>query len=185
MVNIDTTAGVWVAPAGLQTVLTNVVQAERPLAPSDMASLNLGNVNALRTRANGQVVIWGTRTMQAGYATLYVPIRRTLNYIESSLVHLLEFAVFQPNDQLLWTQISAICNNFLSGLYAQNAFPGQNASTSYYVTCDATNNTPQTISQGIVNTTIGVALLYPAEFISLLIAQFQSTGQTTVTQTTI
>jgi hypothetical protein len=180
MAKTDQTAGVWQAPAGTSTTLVNVVAAERPFAPSDLDTLNSNNVNALRTRPNGSVVIWGTRTMQQGYGSLYVPIRRTLNYIEASLAQLLEFSVFQPNDVLLWGSITATCNQFLASLWGQNAFPGSTVAQAYYVTCNASNNTPQSIATGVVNTTVGVALLYPAEFINLVIAQFQSSGITTI-----
>lgn len=181
MVTTDAQNGVWQAPAGLNTVMNNVVAAERIFGPSELDALNLGNINALKTRPNGNVIIWGARTMQSGYASLYVPVRRTLNYIESSLSQLLEFSVFQPNDALLWSSIHQACSAFLTGLYYQNAFPGSTAAQSFYVVCDSSNNTPQTMSQGIVNTNVGVALLYPAEFINLVVAQFQSTGATTIT----
>lgn len=180
MTNVDDTEGVWTAPAGLQTVFNNVVSAERRLTTSDIATLNSNNVNALRTRSNGSVLIWGTRTLQTGFASLYVPVERTLNYIEASLSALLEFAVFQANDAILWTNITSVCTSFLDGLLSQGAFPSTTAATSYYVTCNSTNNTPATVAQGVVNTTVGVALQYPAEFINLVIAQFQSTGQTSV-----
>jgi phage tail sheath protein FI len=181
MVNTDATVGVWQAPAGLTTVINNAVAAERIFASSELDALNSGNINAIRTRPNGNLVIWGTRTMQSGYASLYVPVRRTLNYIESSLATLLEPYVFQPNDALLWGAITAVCNTFLAGMWGQNAFPGSTTAQSYYVTCNASNNTAQTISQGVVNTVVGVALIYPAEFINLNIAQFSSSGATTVT----
>lgn len=180
----DSGQGVWYAPAGLTTVLSNVVQAERKFAPADLATLNTNNVNALRTRANGQVIIWGTRTMQTGYETLYIPVQRTLNYVEASLAGLLEFAVFQPNDLLLWTNITAVCTNFLDGLLSANAFPTSSASSAFYVICNSTNNTPQSIANGIVNCTVGVALVVPAEFVQLNIQQFQSSGVTTVTTIT-
>lgn len=181
-VTTDTQQGVWVAPAGLTSALSNVVQAERKFAPADLATLNLANVNAIRTRANGQVIIWGTRTMQQGYASLYVPVQRTLNYIEASLTQLLEFAVFQPNDLILWTNISAVCTSFLDGLLTSNAFPTTVASSAFYVICNSTNNTPQSIQNGVVNCTVGVALVIPTEFVQLNIQQFQSSGVTTVTQ---
>jgi len=184
MVTTDSTQGVWYAPAGLTTVLTNVVQAERKFTPSDIATLNTNNVNTIRTRANGQVIIWGTRTMQNGYASLYIPVQRTLNYIQAVLAQLLEFAVFQPNDLILWTNISNVCTSFLNGLLTSNAFPTSTASGAYYVICDQTNNTPQTVAAGVVNVTVGVALVTPAEFIQLNIQQFQGTGVTTVTTIT-
>lgn len=181
MAATDTAVGVWKAPAGIQNVLANVVQSERLLSNSDLDSLNVANVNALKTLPNGQVVIFGARTQEYGYASLYVPVRRTLNYIESSLTDLVQFAVFQPNDALLWTQISASCSGFLAGLWGQNAFPGTTSAKAYYVICDDTNNTSQTIAQGLVQVTVGVALLIPAEFVVLNITQFQNSGATTVT----
>lgn len=181
MTSMDTNSGVWHAPAGLGTVLGGVVQAERIFAPADLSTLNLANVNALRTRPNGNVIIWGTRTMQAGYASLYVPVRRTLNYIESALAQLLEFVVFAPNDGMLWSTIIATATQFLDGLWSAGAFAGNTTSSSFYVLCDDTTNTAQSISQGVVNTTVGLALVYPAEFIAVNIAQFQTTGNTVVT----
>lgn len=179
----DASSGTWRAPAGISTALSGVAAAERKFAPADLDTLTENNINAIDTLANGAIVIWGTRTMQSGYATLYIPIRRTLNYIESALTTLLQFAIFEPNDQLLWTNITAACNSFLDGLFAAGAFPGSTSQASYYVTCNDTNNTQSTIAQGIVNTQVGVALLYPAEFIALNIAQFQNGGATTVTTT--
>lgn len=179
----DAAKGTWVAPAGITTVLSNVMRAERRLAPSDLDTLTAANVNGIKTRGDGSVVIWGVRTMAANYASLYVPVRRTLNYIESSLNTLLEFAVFQPNDQLLWTNISATCTSFLNTLLSAGAFGGATAQNAFYVTCNSSNNTQATINQGIVNTVVGVALLIPAEFVALNIAQFQSTGQTVITTT--
>lgn len=183
MVKSDNTRGVWKAPAGLSTVLSNVVRSERRFSSADLDTLTANNINALRSRPNGTVVVWGTRTMQNGYATKYVPVRRTLNYVEAALAQLLDFAVFEPNDPLLWTNITAACNGFLGNLWSAGAFGNYPVAQSYYVTCNSINNTPQSISQGIVNTTVGIALLIPAEFIALNIAQFQSSGTTTVTQT--
>jgi phage tail sheath protein FI len=182
MVKSDNSRGVWKAPAGLATQLSNVVSAERRFSSADLDVLTASNINALRTRANGTIVIWGTRTMLNGYATKFIPVRRTLNYIEAALAQLLDFAVFEPNDPLLWTNITATCNTFLGNLWSAGAFGSYPVAQSYYVTCNSTNNTPQTINQGIVNTTVGVALLIPAEFVALNIAQFQTTGSTTVTQ---
>ena len=185
MASVDTTDGVWTAPAGLNTVFNNVVQAERILGGADLAALNTNNVNGLRTRPNGQVVIWGTRTLENGYASQFVPVQRFLNYLSASFVSLLEFAVFQPNDAVLWANITAVCTQFLDGLLSLGAFPSSQASNAYYVNCNATNNTQQSISQGVVNVQVGVALVYPAEFINLLISQFQPAGTTTVSAVTV
>jgi len=180
---VDTAAGPWYAPAGTNTVMSGVVGLERLLGPNDYNALNLANVNALKQQPNGTVIIWGARTLEAAGANVYVPVRRTLDYIEARLAAALEFAVFQPNDTLLWATITSVCDQFLSQLAAGNAFQGTTQASQYYVICNSTNNTPQSIAQGIVNTAVGVALNFPAEFIQLNISQFQSNGATTVTAT--
>jgi hypothetical protein len=178
---MDTAQGPWYTPAGIGTALNNVVAAESALSPAAIGSLTDNLINALRTLPSGQVVIWGGRTQLGTFPSKYLSIRRTLNYIESSLSQMLDFAIFQPNDPMLWAQISHICLNFLGTIYAKNGFPGPTPADSYYVICDTTNNTPQSIQSGVVNATVGVALEFPAEFIQLNIVQFQSSGQTTIT----
>lgn len=181
MASTDTGSGPWYAPAGISTNLVNAVSTERTFSPSDLTTLTQYGVNAIRQIANNNtIVIWGARTHNQSYSTKYVPVRRTLNYIEASLNNLLQYAVFEPNTPALWGSISASCNAFLGGMLASNAFPSNLPNSSYYVICDGSINTPQTIAQGVVNTKIGVALLYPSEFISITISQFQSTGSTTV-----
>lgn len=180
---MDTKQGPWRAPAGTTTVLAGIVGAERILSPADQGNLNSVNVNAIRTLANGQVIIWGARTLQSGFNTLYVNIRRTLNYIEAYLVAGLESQVFNPNDSSQWGVISNQVTSFLGNLLAAGAFASTVAAQAYFVICDDTNNTPQSIAQGILNVTVGVALANPAEFIVLTIQQFQSGGTTTTTVT--
>lgn len=179
MTQVDTAQGPWYAPAGLTTDLTGVVQLERNLAPADFTNLNQSNINALKPLPNGQIIIWGARTFLTELTDVYVPIRRTLNYVESQLSANLLYAIFQPNDSVLWGQITTTCTQFLQGMAARNAFSGNTPAQQYYVVCNASNNTPTTIQQGIVNVTVGMALNYPAEFIQLNIQQFQNTGVTT------
>jgi Bacteriophage tail sheath protein len=177
----DKQRGPWKAAAGKTAVLQNVVGAEQRLSSSSLGLLNTNLIDALRTLSNGQVVIWGARTQLGTYPSKYVNIRRTLNYIESSLASLLDFAIFEDNDRLLWGNISNACNSFLGAIYSANGFAGDSAAQAYFVICDTTNNTPTTIQSGVVNTTVGVALEYPAEFLLLNVVQVQSTGTTTVT----
>jgi phage tail sheath protein FI len=180
--SIDASQGVWWGPAGALTALSGVASAERLLSAADLSNLNLANVNAIKTRADGSVIIGGLRTLQQGYASLYVPVQRTLNYIAASLAQILDHFVFGPNDGASWATIVASCVTFLNGLLSVGAFAGSTPSTAFYVICDSTNNTQQSISQGLLNVTVGVALQYPTEFIALNLTQFQ--GTTTVTTST-
>jgi hypothetical protein len=181
MSTVDTANGPWYAPAGMGTTTDGVVSTERVLTPANYGSLNVANVNALKTLPNGTVILWGARTMLTQLTDVYVPIRRTLNYVEAGLSNLLQYAVFQPNDPLLWAAITSTCTTFLANMAARNAFQGVTQSQQFYVTCNSTNNTPTSIQQGVVNVQVGLALNYPAEFIQLNIQQFTSTGVITTT----
>jgi phage tail sheath protein FI len=121
----------------------------------------------------------GSRTLQPGYSTRYVPVRRSLTYIEKSLTDLTQFAIFEPNDYRLWAQITSTVYNFLSTFWQQGGLSGTTPQSAFFVKCDADINTPTTISNGFVNIQVGVALQSPAEFVIINIGQFN--GGTTVT----
>ena len=83
-----------------------------------------------------------------------------------------KFAVFEPNGERLWSQISARLANFLGQFWGTGGLKGNNADEAYYIVCDETNNTAATIEQGEVHVEVGVALQTPAEFIVINVNQF-------------
>jgi phage tail sheath protein FI len=121
----------------------------------------------------------GARTLQAGYASMYVPVRRTLIYLEKALVDLTQFAIFEPNDTVLYRSITATVNAFLTNFWSQGGLSGATPGQAFFVLCDSTNNTLATVEAGQVNIQVGVALQRPAEFVVINIGQFD--GGTTVT----
>jgi hypothetical protein len=182
MLRIDNQQGPWVAPAGTGTDLAGVFAVERKLAPGDLNQLNLSQVNCIRQRANGTTIIWGSRTLNPSWSTLYISVRRGLSYIEVILSQMLEEFVFAGNDLATWAQISNASTQILGALYQAGAFAGDTAADSYYVTCDSTVNTPQNIQNGLLTLVVGLALITPAEFIQMNIQQFQTVpGSTTTT----
>jgi hypothetical protein len=96
-------------------------------------------------------------------------------------VALSRFAVFEPNDWVLWNQITSVLTQFLNAFWQSGGLQGQSATDAYYVTCDSTTNTPQTIQQGIVQVDVGVALQYPAEFVVISIGQWAGGQSVSVT----
>jgi phage tail sheath protein FI len=121
----------------------------------------------------------GARTLQAGYASMYVPVRRSLIYLEKALVDLTNFAIFEPNDTVLYRRISATVTNFLNNFWKQGGLRGASPELAFFVLCDTTNNTLSTVEAGQVNIQVGVALQRPAEFVIINIGQFD--GGVTVT----
>lgn len=179
----DANRGVQKAPAGLGATLLGAYGLERTLTNADQGSLTQANVNCLISVPGSGVVIWGARTLSPYLVTRYVPVERTLLYLQTELAAMTKFAVFEPNDWVLWNSITMILSQFLTSFWQSGGLQGTNAASAYYVTCDESNNTPQTIQQGIVNVEVGVALQYPAEFVVIQIGQWaggQSVSVTTV-----
>jgi len=176
----DAARGVFKAPAGLQTRIAGAV-AVPPLSNANLDSLNssVPPVNAIKYVAGSGIVVMGARTLKPGYVDRYVPVRRSLTYIEKSLRDLTQFAVFEPNDQNLWSLITSTITGFLTTFWSQGGLTGASPDAAFFVVCDSTINTPTTIDNGYVNIQVGVALQRPAEFVVLNIGQYS--GGTTVT----
>jgi phage tail sheath protein FI len=111
---------------------------------------------------------------------MYVPVRRSLIYLEKALVELSEFAIFEPNDTVLYRRISAILNGFLTNFWSQGGLRGDSTEQAFFVLCDSTNNTLATVEAGQVNIQVGVALQRPAEFVVINIGQFDGGATVTV-----
>jgi phage tail sheath protein FI len=137
--------------------------------------LNPLAVNALRTRPVVGPVVWGARTTvgadQAQNQWKYLPVRRLALYIEESLRRGSQGAVFEPNDEPLWSSLRLNVTTFMQGLFSQGAFEGTTPATAYLVQCDTNNNPQSQIDLGIVNILVGFAPLYPAEFVIINIQQ--------------
>lgn len=169
----DATRGTTKAPAGVGTALAGVIALELPSPqPSDYDTIATGNVNGIRYFQNYGFVIWGSKTLKATAADSQVSVRRTLMAIENALYKTTLFAVEEDNDEDLWYEVSVQCGAILQQLFQQNGLAGSTPSAAYFVTCNATNNTPQTIAAGEVHVTVGVALQTPALFIIIQIGQY-------------
>jgi uncharacterized protein len=101
----------------------------------------------------------------------YIPIRRLAIYIETSLYAGTSWVVFEPNNGTLWSRIRLNVNSFMQGLFMQGELQGQTPDQAYFVKCDAENNPPSSIGQGVVNILVGFAPMYPAEFVVISIQQ--------------
>jgi hypothetical protein len=124
----------------------------------------------------------GARTRKIYGADRYISARRTLIYIKESMRRSTQFALFENNDQRLWTQLRMTAERLLRPLWEAGGLRGNNAAEAYYIKCDSTLNTPSVIASGEVRMEIGVALEYPAEFIVIRVTQFESGGFTAQVQ---
>jgi uncharacterized protein len=171
----DSSRGVWKAPAGTAATITGITGFTAQVSDGESGTLNPLAVNALRTMPAVGPVVWGARTTegldQNQNQWKYVPVRRLALYIEESLRRGTLWAVFEPNDEPLWSSLRLNVTTFMQGLFAQGAFEGTTPATAYVVQCDANNNPQSQIDLGIVNIGVGFAPLYPAEFVIINIQQ--------------
>ncbi|MEH2028393.1 MAG: phage tail sheath C-terminal domain-containing protein [Nostoc sp.] len=177
----DRNRGVWKAPAGLETITTNVtgVRDDGRLTDSQQGVLNLAGINCLRTFPGVGTVVYGARTL-VGYDQptetpfqqwKYVPVRRMALFIEQTLYRNLGWVVFEPNDEPLWAAIRLSISNFMLSLFNQGALQGSTPSQAFQVKCDSSTTTSDDQNNGIVNIIVAFAPLTPAEFIIIKIKQ--------------
>ena len=170
----DEAHGVWKAPAGAQADLRG---ANIPVQLSDCENgeLNKLGINALRTLPQIGSVAWGARTLagsdQDASEWKYVPVRRMALYLEQSLYRGSKWAVFEPNDDLLWAQIRSSFGAFMTSLFRQGAFQGPKPGDAFFIKCDETTTTRDDIDAGVINIVVGFAPLKPAEFVVIHIQQ--------------
>lgn len=170
----DASRGVFKAPAGISIPFQGAVAVERNFSSSELDSMNSSTspVNPIRPIPGAGLSVMGARTLkQDGTANKYVNMRRSLIYIKKNLKNLTEFAIFENNDERLWTQIRTSLSAFLNEYRNQGGLRGATADQAYFVKCDAENNTAQQIQNGEVHIQVGVALQYPAEFIVIDLTQ--------------
>lgn len=178
----DAIYGVAKAPAGIQAPLSNIVATARRLTNANLESLNTAQapINAIRPVPGAGICIMGARTLKPGQTDRYVNVRRTLIYLKKSMKDLTAFAVFQNNDQRLWSQLRTVLGVFLNTFWQSGGLRGATPASAFFVKCDGTLNTFAVIEAGEVRIQVGVALQNPAEFIVISLGQFQ--GGTSVTE---
>jgi phage tail sheath protein FI len=174
MARIDSTRGIWKAPAGVEADIRGIVGLEVKLTDLENGVLNKQGANVLRVFPSG-FTVWGARTLAGsddlGSEWKYIPIRRFALFLEESLFRGTKWVVFEPNDEPLWAQVRLNLNAFMMGLFRQGAFQGSTPKDAFYVKCDAETTTQADRNLGIVNIEVGFAPLKPAEFVIIKIQQ--------------
>ena len=171
IVRTDSTRGVWKAAAGSDAYLNGVRSLAVVMTDAENGLLNPMGVNALRRFANHGFLVWGARTL-AGADALgdqykYAPVRRLALYIEQSLERGLQWAVFEPNGEALWSALRLQVSNFMQTIYRSGALQGVTPKEAWFVQCGPETTSQSDIDAGMVNVVVGFAPTRPAEFLIL------------------
>lgn len=177
----DKQFGPFKSPAGLRASLRNAVAVEATFTAAELDRLNTGTksdgsiakpVNAIRNLPGAGIVVMGARTLKNDTtANSNVNLRRSLIYIRKSLSDLTQFALFENNDEKLWSQLRTTVSVFLTSYLNQGGLRGNTPTTAFYVKCDNETNSVETIANGEVHLEVGVALPNRAEFVVINLSQ--------------
>lgn len=167
---VDAARGVFKAPANemVRGALNVVYRVTDP----EQGGLNQKSVNVIRLFTGDGLRVWGARTLAEKPEWRYINVRRTHTMIERSIKRGTQWAVFEPNDRLLWSRIRVSVGMFLKRMYKSGALMGRSPEEAYFVKCDEETNPPEVVEAGQLVIVVGVAVVKPAEFVIFRIGHF-------------
>jgi hypothetical protein len=170
----DATRGVHKAPANEVVLGANGLGFQ--VTGEEQGGLNQVGINCIRSFPGRGIRVWGARTLSSDPEWRYLNVRRLFNYVSESIMNGTQWAVFEPNDQRLWTQLRISTANFLTRVWRDGALFGSTLAEAFYVKCDAETNPPDVVEAGQVVVEVGIAPVKPAEFVIFRISQFTGGG---------
>jgi hypothetical protein len=172
----DNEVGPWQAPAN--TSMVGVAKLPIRLSDSDQAGLNVDaisgkSINAIRFFNGLGILIWGARTLDGNSQDWrYLPVRRTMTFLEQSCKLATHAYVFEPNTKNTWEAVKSMISNFLTSIWKEGGLQGATPADAFSVACGlGSTMTAEDILNGFMNVTIKVAVVRPAEFIVLTFQQ--------------
>jgi phage tail sheath protein FI len=171
----DITRGVHKAPAN--EVVQEAQSLEISINDAQQAVLNPVGINCIRAfPAPRGIRVWGARTLSADPQWEYVNVRRYFLYLEHSIAGSTSWVVFEPNGPALWASVRGSITDFLYNEWFGGRLAGTKPNEAFFVRCDLTTMTQADLDNGRLVCVIGVAPLFPAEFVIFRIGQKTASG---------
>jgi hypothetical protein len=168
----DTEGGVHYAPANVP--ITGAADLDLRITEDHLGALNVDGINSFRVSRG--VRPWGARTASSDPDWRYINVRRLFIMLRRSIEENMGWVTFEPNEPRTWDTVQTLVSHFLEKLFEQGMFAGGNADEAFFVKCDDETNPPDDVDKGIMVCQIGVAPVYPSEFIMIHITQDTSIG---------
>jgi phage tail sheath protein FI len=166
----DINRAVYKAPAN--EVVNTALGFELLLNKSQQEVLNPEGINCFRFFEGRGYRLWGARTISSDPEWKYVNLRRYFAYLERSIDRGTQWAVFEPNGELLWANVRLTISDFLLNEWQNGALLGDKPEKAFFVKCDRSTMTQNDLDNGRLVCLIGVAPLRPAEFVIFRIDQW-------------
>lgn len=165
----DNTRGVHKAPAN--EVVRACVGLDCQFNKGEQDILNPKGVNLIRSFPGQGIRVWGARTASSNPSWKYINVRRLFIFIEESIKANTNWAVFEPNDEVLWVRVQRTINVFLTGLWRSGSLAGSSPEEAFFVNIGRNTMSQDDIDNGRLICVIGVAPVKPAEFVVFRISQ--------------
>lgn len=176
--NTDQTRGVFKAPANvvIQGInLTGGLAADITKREQDV--LNPAGINALRFFPGRGELVWGARTLSSDTDWTYINVRRLFIYVEKSIFNGTQWVVFEPNNDQLWALVRQSISAFLTTVWQTGALAGTTPDQAFLVQCDRTTMSQDDLDNGRLICIVGLAPVYPAEFVIFRFEQMTASSQ--------
>lgn len=171
----DNTRGVHKAPAN-ETV-RNCTGLSVNYNEAEQGKLNPKGINLIRALPGQGIRVWGARTCSSDGNWKYVNVRRLFIFIEESIRANTNWAVFEPNDEMLWSRVEGTIRVFLTTQWRNGALAGATADEAFFINIGKSTMTEDDILNGRLICVIGVAPVRPAEFVIFRITQKMESAQ--------
>lgn len=172
---VDNNRGVWKAPANV--AVASVISPAVNLTSEDQEDLNVTlqgkSINAIRSFIGEGTLVWGARTLDGNSQDWrYINVRRTMIMLEQSIKAACKAYVFEPNNANTWVAVKSMINNYLTSKWKDGALVGAKPDEAYDVQVGlGATMTAEEILDGIMNVSVKVAIVRPAEFIVITFQQ--------------
>jgi phage tail sheath protein FI len=171
----DITRGVY--KAATDAVVLDAGGLTSEITDDEQGALNRAGINCIRSFPGRGIRVWGSRTLSSDPEWRYLNIRRLFIYITQSIMEGTRWAVFEPNDEQLWSSLRRDIGAFLTRTWSEGALFGSSPEQGFYVKCDEETNTPEVVEAGQVVMEIGIAPVKPGEFVSFRICQLTAAAE--------
>ncbi|MFO1322798.1 MAG: phage tail sheath subtilisin-like domain-containing protein [Burkholderiales bacterium] len=168
----DLAIGVQRAPANVD--LAGIVAIRRAVDDALHGELNDANVNVLRTEFGRSPSLAGARTLSYDPLWRYVNVVRLMLTIKKAANLVLQWSVFEPNDEASWAGVQSALLAVMNVFWARGAFAGETPEEGFFIRCDDTTNPPDARERGELVALLGFAPVAPAEFIVLRVGRQQA-----------
>ncbi len=166
----DVERGVHKAPAN--EVVYNCIGLSCLYNKAEQDILNPAGVNLIRALPGQGIRVWGARTCSSNSLWKYVNVRRLFIYLEETIKSQTNWAVFEPNDEMLWARVGRTIRAFLRDMWRSGALVGNTEDQAFFVNIGRDTMSASDILNGRLICEIGVAPSRPAEFVIFRITQF-------------